>query len=267
VVLAKARTSFFIDHSIGFSFVNTVAEARWRSGSAKHTVSFANRKPRAPKPLSDIIIAWHSATNLGTRPFLFRSQPRSRVSYWLGARRAPTNTHTLLKTVPPWLNESFYLSCITEWLQIPQFRRSLLQSIASIEGSVTCVVTKRGWFVAKRLVDWRRSGKGGLTGPFLRGSPSQPQKQDYVQIQPSEQASAPIAAHRSRQAGSNLRTPSQYNHWLVYNVMSTLEAHFPNLPYRYRLQLAIIRARFYRMAGKSSIDAYRLHPFQWGKPQ
>jgi len=48
VVLEKARTSFFIDHLVGFSFVNTVAEAHWRSGSATHLISFANRKASGP---------------------------------------------------------------------------------------------------------------------------------------------------------------------------------------------------------------------------
>jgi len=37
-VLASASSSFFTDHSVGFSFVNTVAEAQWLSGSAKHLV-------------------------------------------------------------------------------------------------------------------------------------------------------------------------------------------------------------------------------------
>jgi hypothetical protein len=54
VVLALARTSFFIDHIVGFGFVNTMAEADWRSGSARHLVSFADRKPGPLNPfLSD----------------------------------------------------------------------------------------------------------------------------------------------------------------------------------------------------------------------
>jgi len=48
----EARTSFFIDQFAGFSFVNIIAEALYRSGSARHPVSFANQKPRAPKSLS-----------------------------------------------------------------------------------------------------------------------------------------------------------------------------------------------------------------------
>jgi hypothetical protein len=54
VVLTSARTSFFIDHIVGFGFVNTMAEADWCSGSARHSVSFANQKPGPLNPfLSD----------------------------------------------------------------------------------------------------------------------------------------------------------------------------------------------------------------------
>jgi hypothetical protein len=54
VVLASARTFFFIGHIVGFSFINTIAEADWRSGSARHSVSFADQKPGPLNPfLSD----------------------------------------------------------------------------------------------------------------------------------------------------------------------------------------------------------------------
>ena len=50
----SARTSLFIDQFVGFSFVNTVAEAHWRSGSARLPVSFADQKPGPLNPfLSD----------------------------------------------------------------------------------------------------------------------------------------------------------------------------------------------------------------------
>jgi len=39
-----AKTSFFIGKIVGFRFVNTIAEADWRFGSARLPVSFANRK-------------------------------------------------------------------------------------------------------------------------------------------------------------------------------------------------------------------------------
>jgi hypothetical protein len=57
VVLASARTSFFIDHIVGFGFVNTMPEADWRSGSARHSV---DRKPGPLNPfLSDNSMRGH----------------------------------------------------------------------------------------------------------------------------------------------------------------------------------------------------------------
>jgi hypothetical protein len=49
-IMASARISIFIDHSVGFSFANTDAEAHWRSGSARHPVSFAERWAMGPEP-------------------------------------------------------------------------------------------------------------------------------------------------------------------------------------------------------------------------
>ena len=34
-----------LDKTVGFSFVNTMAEVDWRSGSARHLVSSADQKP------------------------------------------------------------------------------------------------------------------------------------------------------------------------------------------------------------------------------
>jgi len=39
-----------MDRSVGFSFVNTVAEAHWLSGSARLPGSFAERKPGPLNP-------------------------------------------------------------------------------------------------------------------------------------------------------------------------------------------------------------------------
>jgi len=49
MVLAENQ-NILIDQFVGFSF-NTVVEAHWLSGSARHQVSFADWKPRAPEPL------------------------------------------------------------------------------------------------------------------------------------------------------------------------------------------------------------------------
>jgi len=52
--LAEARTSFFIDYSVGFGFLSSVAEAHWRTGSARLPLSFAAVKPGPLNPfLSD----------------------------------------------------------------------------------------------------------------------------------------------------------------------------------------------------------------------
>jgi len=58
----SARTSFFIERTLGFSFVNTMAEANWRSGSAGHSVGFADRKPG---PMSPFLLAGQILGSLG----------------------------------------------------------------------------------------------------------------------------------------------------------------------------------------------------------